>query len=332
MSGPACTVGRVRNLVSDLLDQPSPGGGGYFLNVSDRWGTAGLFYGSENPEVTYAVLNLPAGALREIGHDRALQLLVQLLRLGWRATRLDVALDFLDRTGADLIEAMYAGCEAGQLCGARTHQRIYEVGQQGPTGHALNIGKRGKHGSGRYLRVYDKGLEQRTAELGEWVRAEVELSDACAADAAVAIAEADDPRSVMLGLVLGCVDFREVTGSARLADRPRAQWWADVVQGVDLLRPVAVRARTTVEGYMRWIRTAVAPKVATIAACTGLTVANVVGAMAGEVRASAEHLNDPVVRSVLTEFGMSVESARMCMERWGGYPPVVPPPEIGTVT
>lgn len=290
-----------------------------------------MFYGSENPAVNYAVLNIPAGALREIGPDHALRLMRDLIRLGWRATRLDIALDFHERSGADLISAIHAGCEAEQLCGARTHQLVVEEGQHGPSGYAVNIGKRGKHGSGRYLRVYDKGLEQRSALIGDWVRAEVELSDQCAADAAELLVNSDDPGAAMVGLVLGCVDFREVTGSRRLEDRPRAAWWAKIVDGVELHRPVAVRAKTTATGYMRWIRTAVAPKVATIAACTGLTVANVVGAMAGEVRASAEHLNDPVVRSVLTEFGMSVEVARMCLERWGGYPPVVPPPEIRTV-
>lgn len=314
MSGPACTVAPVRDLVSRYLDKPAPGPGGYFLLQSLKWGTAALFWGSENPAHTHAVLNLPAGSLREIGAAGTLTILRELSKMGWKATRLDIALDFHDGAGRDLIARMHRSCQDGELCGARRYQHIWEMGQDGPTGHGLNIGARGKLGSGRYLRTYDKGLEQRSAGLGDWVRMEVEFSDDCAAQAAVTLAQASKPDRVMVGLVLGTVDFRLVTGDQHVADRPRCEWWQALIAGAALHRPVAVRAKSTAAGYIRWIKTAVVPKAATMAAATGLTLGGLLATISGPVDPNPAHLQDGVVRAILTDLGLPVSHARRALD------------------
>jgi hypothetical protein len=245
-----------------------------------------------------------------------LQTLAAVQRLGWRCTRLDIALDFHEGHGAHLIETMYEACVRGELTGAKRFQIIRDMGQEGPTGHGLNIGGRGKMGSGRYLRTYDKGLEQGDQPMGEWVRMEVEYTGECAHQAGILLAETTDPDTTMSGLVLGTVDFREYTGrkNQNLDERPRVQWWEDLVRSCELARPVAIRSRTTVAGYIRWIRTAVAPKVATLAACTGLGVSTLMVMLAGQMDHDTRHLNDPVVRGLLTDLGVSTHHARAALD------------------
>ena len=124
------------------------------------------------------------------------------------------------------------------------------------TAHGINIGKRGKMGSGRYLRVYDKGLEQKTKQAGEWIRWEVELSDTCAQQFATKFAIEDDAIETAISHALWVVEFRENNGSRMLARRPLASWYEEITQHVRRERVTAIRAKSTVETYARWVKTA----------------------------------------------------------------------------
>jgi DNA relaxase NicK len=229
----------------------------------------------------HIVLELPGSFLAPVpGADRV-ELMRQLRLMGFKPTRLDLAIDWRG-VGIQLIEAMRRACEAGELCGARRWKPHREFSGRRVVGDGVSVGKRGGDGSGRYLRAYDKGLETGTVSEGGWVRVELELADDCAAQAADVLCEAGQWEAAAVELVLGAVDFREVTGDKHLAKRPRAAWWAAVLDGVEGVRVVASRSAAKLQTYAAWLKRAVFRPLQSHADELGMSLREVVCFMVGE--------------------------------------------------
>lgn len=212
------------------------------------------------------------------------RVLRRLVRLGFRCTRVDVALDFRDDEGVGLIGSMLSSCHAGHLCGARTFEEIHRESSGALQGWTVYAGRRGKAGSGRLVRCYDKGLESKTAPAGTWERFEAEFTRDTAHKAAIELVQANDWTDAAAGLALGSIDFRERRGLSRaLARRPRCSWWERVIRAVRLRRVVVTRRTPTLETYALWLRRAVAPMLARIAAETHRTVSSVWAELVGDV-------------------------------------------------
>jgi hypothetical protein len=141
-------------------------------------------------------------------------------------------------------------------------------------GRGVYIGSRGENGSGRFVRVYDKGLESGQAAAGEIIRWELESS----ADVArqiwadfVAVLGNDSSggaTALLAARVVGAVDFR--TPDCRLDRSERSSWWSAFLELVG--RPVLCRARqkvTRLAGHVAWLRRTVVPKIAACAKATG---------------------------------------------------------------
>lgn len=308
LSGPNHALSRVRSTLTKYLGDLTPGKGRFIgLDLGEHIGTAGLFYSSD-PDVKHLVVELPGSALGELEPSRILQLANELMWHGCRATRLDIALDFTNKP--DLIELATTSCDLGELCHARRYTPVRTMSKRELVAHGLNIGARGKNGSGRYLRIYDKGCEQQTGEPGAWVRWEVELSDGVAASSLAEILVSKDPFSTARRIALGVCDFRIATGSRELSRRPRSRWFSDFLGELEGIRFVVARNKPTPTTWARWMQKCVAPKLATLGTATNVGIGGMFDLLAPDVKPDASHLGDGVVRGVLFTLDVPVNLAK----------------------
>lgn len=159
-------------------------------------------------------------ALEESRNQHSAEALVALYGVGFRPSRLDVALDV---KGANLAVIEAIRCvRAGDY---KSRQRKWNV-----TGDATKDSGQTLYGGGqeseKRIRIYDKAAE--TGVEGDWTRVEVVLSDDYAR--AVWAQLCSDPRYETLGalarkLILSVVDF------------PGWQQWQLVMRGADLTLP-----------------------------------------------------------------------------------------------
>ncbi len=277
-SGPRERVGDVEGVLDARFGPAMQGKTGRFrLQASKRWaGGAGVFYDYVGKyAAAHCVVDLPGSFLAPVpGADRV-QLMRVLLAMGFKPTRLDLGIDWRG-VGIELIGAMRTACEGGELCGARRWQPYREFSGRRVLGDGLGIGKRGKDGSGRYVRGYDKGLETGEEPEGRWVRLELELSDDCAAQAAAIICGVGQWEAAAVELVLGAVDFREVTGDKHLAKRPRAGWWAAVLGGMTGARVVASRSASKLGSCVQWLKVGVFAPLRAHAESVGMSLVELV--------------------------------------------------------
>ena len=212
-------------------------------------------------------------------HDR--MALVRQLMVGGRATRFDLAVDAKHGERVGLIDCMLESCFRGELCGARVFEPKDRYRSGELEAYGVNIGRRGKNGSGRYVRCYDKGLETGTEAAGRWERLEVEFTDDCANEVAIAVCSGDFARAAF-ARVCGACSFREVTGQGAIARRPMKEWWADWTSGSLPRETVARRQETTLRSFISWTSSAVLPTLARLADETGERIVDVIARAFGD--------------------------------------------------
>lgn len=219
------------------------------------------------------MLELPGGSLGELAWAEVLELL-RLITPRLRCSRLDLALDYRG-DAVPLIGLARESALRGELCRCRRWKPVDEYLDVERTAYGVNFGKRGKDGSGKYMRWYDKGLEANEEPEGRWVRLEAELSGGVAQAASQQVLESTEPVTVLAGITLACVDFRANTGDAHLERRPRMAWWDEVLASIAVIRITAPRKRKTLESYGAWLNRCVFKGLSDCAILTGMTVQEV---------------------------------------------------------
>ncbi|MEM9347616.1 MAG: replication initiation factor domain-containing protein [Planctomycetota bacterium] len=239
-----------------------------FNNGASIWYTPVAAEGNKGLAV-----DLPGGALGEMLWADVLDLLLTLTN-GLRCSRIDLALDYRG-DNVPLIDLSRQAASSGELCRCRRWKPNDDFSGVERIRHENDFGRRGSNGSGKYMRWYDKGLETGEALEGRWVRLEAELSGKVAAAVSPDIMQADDPLEKLMGIALGCVDFRENTGDAHIERRQRLDWWEQVLSGVEVVRVAAPRKQKTLESYCGWIRRCVVNGIKDMAELAGTTVQDV---------------------------------------------------------
>lgn len=308
LSGPSSQLVKARRILEAAFGPLAPGKGRFpLLDLGEHIGAGGLFCSSE-PRVDHCIVDLPGSLLRELQPAAIHALADALLWLGFKATRCDIALDYTDQP--DLIERATTSAQLGELCHCRRWEPkvVWSGGKL--VGHGVNFGARGKLGSGRYLRIYDKGLEQQTHEPAQWIRWEAEFSGDVAAAVLREVLSSADPVFSMVSLAFGVVDFRTNTGDPNLSRRPRVPWFSDLLGSYQPARFRQERPGSTPAGYTRWVYRCVLPKLRTLAAATDQPLDNLAESLAPPVPPTLDHLTDRVVRGVLTELAIPLDQAR----------------------
>lgn len=240
--GPRARLDAVRALLVAWFGEPERRRGLWFYAWSEAWECkARLVWGSAReergegigPDDTFAV-ELPGGLLTLLG-DEAIERVRDLVAFGLKASRVDIAGDFHLEAGevgtVGLVDTVREACQAGELCLARRHEPRRPMSGRRLIGNSVYIGRRGKLGSGRMVRVYDKGLEQEEgAEPGRWERWEVEFSGECAEKVLQGVCDLPEWWQLGWSFLLGAVDFRRCTGERSLERRSRCDWWSDLVE------------------------------------------------------------------------------------------------------
>lgn len=194
---------RASNLISAKVEQPwqsskLPTEFRSAYRCAMRCGAVQLYFQNRYQHHTCCLV-FPASA----NPTGCLALIAQLLRLGGKVRRMDIAFD--DRRGVLPIDTIRDAWTQGK---AVTHFRrmrtIEDYGRGGNrTAYGVNFGSRS---SSSYLRVYDKSLEQAggTGELAGHVRYELELKN--------------DEAHALMGDIL-CDDPEDVSSSPRVSKR-----------------------------------------------------------------------------------------------------------------
>ncbi|MBO6514260.1 MAG: replication initiation factor domain-containing protein [Phycisphaerales bacterium] len=302
MSGSRYMLEHVLHLTETLFGDTKADKGRFLLDTGYKWAAGGVFLDTKksNP-ANHCVVDLPASLLMEISELQLRQLIYDLHSIGFKTTRIDIACDYHDRPY--LIDDALQSCEAGELCRSRTFQLIETKNNRSTIGRTLTIGKRGKDGSGRCVRIYDKGLETQTLEEGHWIRWETELADSCANDFSMAYAQSKDPIDCAHAHALWAVEFREYNGSRELNRRPLTAWFSDLVDNKTRRRLTATRTKSTVASYTHWMRTSVLPKLKTISAITGNPLVGVIDHVCGQVNPRPDHTQCVKVRTICRSLG-----------------------------
>jgi hypothetical protein len=301
-SGPRAMLFQALPLLQQFFGEAEPGKGRFFKNSGYHFATGGIFYDDNSDSTSKICVELPSTLLGQLQDPAMIQQLSrELYFMGFKAIRADIAIDFFDQP--DLIETVLKSCEEGLLTGSKTFNLMYGKSSGKHTGKTLNIGKRGKEGSGRFLRIYDKGLETKTRKPGDWIRWEAELSDDCSAQFVQAFIDSDDQNKPSIEHAFGVCDFREEP-EKRLSRRPRCAWFTTLLGSITPKRVRARRSTPNIYSKVRWLQTCVAPTLRTIQAVTGRTVDQVLHQITGEVKPKHDKLNDTLVREVCSTFGV----------------------------
>ena len=297
MVGAAADYDRVRAvLVAEFGECASAAPPRQFYSDAEQWPNGVRIQSGHDEPKAFWLVDLPGRVLSAMAPSDGLVLLARLVDAGGRATRLDVAIDAFGEPGqVDLVGAVVQSAERGELSGARrVDPRCVRSGGQ-VVEYGVNLGKRGKDGSGRYIRVYDKGLETGEYAVCTWHRWEVEFRSDAAADVAARLAAwvavrdsdrlpyvGDDAMHELQAVALGAVDFRERTGASRaFARRPRVGWWSRFVESVRLVRIKIKPRHVTFQGYVAYLKQQVAPRLNRLADLVGTSAGQVFDRYAG---------------------------------------------------
>lgn len=226
------------------------------------------------------LINISGDALSRIGLSKAKEVIQWVIDRGGHFTRIDVAVDFHNHTQASLADRMQESYAKGEVCRFRGMQRIVKLKKGVIVGDTLYFGARGKNGSGRFIRVYDKGLKEGTDPVGSWVRFESEFSQDVAQQVAHAVIEADPYQ--LQTIAFDAIEFRQITGDAHRSRRPFCGWWEKLRGEGDFSGFTRRRTASTVSSFCRWCETAVAPSFFKLKEMTGIEVEELFVVMAGE--------------------------------------------------
>jgi DNA relaxase NicK len=274
-------VGSATKMLRELLGGEKHGSGKFFCESSTRYEHgASVHFDHAGGDAEWAVVDLPAKAIEAMGRKSFEFFAREIMMQGGRCTRLDVAIDFVGDKGGgrNLIEDVLSACRAREMCGAKCFALCEGVSYtSGELGKTVYVGKRGKLGSGRFLRVYDKGLETRLLPKGEWTRYEVEFTGDVAAQAAVDLFRAGMDDSCLVAAAFGAFDFRRVTGRRELTLRPRLSWWQAIIGTANLIRWRVRRTMQDAAKWCQWVRRCVGRQLSELAEAIDTDVSTVLG-------------------------------------------------------
>lgn len=202
--------------------------------------------------------------LRLLSGQGRIDMLDHFIGLGMKPTRLDGALDLFGHDHSICVNAEES-CQRGELCLLRRYSPNNEFDANGtPIRRLLKLGARSSAVCGR---IYDKGLEQNAAPLGEWERLEIEWKKDRVLQVAHRLLNAGSNwPDELTGMILGALDFRKRNGRSEMDRRPRAAWWAYLLrlQPASRLSPAA--QEQSFEKWLMWFQSSVGPRLIQLAA------------------------------------------------------------------
>lgn len=246
---PDYSISEYLSLKTDIFNPLDFGMHGY--TDCQVYGMVKVLFSPAKPERGTKII-LSSQALDEVGLD-ALVIISRVLRDGGTFARLDIAMD--DRAGLLDVGRFYAAEMAGLSV---THYK--QVEERKPwnrhacslAGHSVVYGSRS---SARYLRIYDKRLEQINTgkeDPGQWVRVELQANKTAAFSVASELT--DKGMASIPGIIAGAVDFRQTDLTEKNSSRcARLDWWAAFLGSCKPIKTGIKKAIKTVAKKYEWL-------------------------------------------------------------------------------
>lgn len=271
-------------ILQDAFGEPTGQSSGamWFKRATD-W-HPGVSLSSEHKEKIIQI-DVRGERLRAMGTDAAIELMGRFYDLkGVWATRLDGAIDFVGQDREIHAHAL-ASCKGGELCLRRRYADDSEFTSDGePKRRLLKLGKRE---SAICVRIYDKGLETKSAPAGHWERVETEFKEDRAKTLALRLLE--DPKNwheELAGAVVASFDFRLPSDRSELERRGRSAWWAEILRVFDC-RPIKpVPPQSSLESYFEWIWRSVTPRLLQFCSMLDVDLAQLIPVIRAEAKAA----------------------------------------------
>lgn len=207
--------------------------------------------------------SIPSSVLSTI-HQSRVQVLMRALtkKFSFHYSRLDLKAD--DYTKTITPELAYNAYERGCVAGFRSYRWISSGSLKTGVGCTLELGRRGKSGAGKFVRIYNKTVESKGAI--DATRLELELSGERCRQAAGVLVEC--PPELFAQCILCCIsaslDFIERDSSGRRDRATRLPWWSALVDAVEKISLSVSRSPQTIEKMKSWINKQVSPVLATL--------------------------------------------------------------------
>lgn len=206
---------------------------------------------------TDAYLELSGSCLAHCDFATLSSLFIQLRDLGFRPSRLDLALDDFDKSyrPVDAFEAY----SAGNVVGFRGTGNWIQSGPPDQLATTFSLGRRGKSGGGKFLQFYDKFLQSNGER--DCIRAELSLYRDFAQQAFSILADAPVEfwPEIIVGYISGSCDFRDRSCDLKTDRCPRLSFWHNLIGDYEKIKPFRAAVRKSFERAKRWIQKAVAP-------------------------------------------------------------------------
>jgi hypothetical protein len=232
-------------------------------------------------------VDIPGSVMQQLGWREGVDIALTCLGASLHATRVDVAIDPPMESiesgtsfGIDLQHLAEMSYLQGQLVGARICRVQQSYSDGADSGRTVYFGKRGDAGSGRYVRIYDKGVESGQAPSGAWHRFEVEFSGDVATQVGEMLQDnerADRLAQELAGIAFGSIDFRVDNGARTHKERPRVTWWAKFLDDVECEMLTERRSETRLNTFAAWLERCVCPTLLKLGSQTQDSLADVIG-------------------------------------------------------
>lgn len=222
---------------------------------SQMWHFDGVTYlcTPDKPERGIKVV-IPGQAMARLMVDH-LELVRQVLHAGGSIARIDLAFD--DTTGALSPDRIAQALAGGQVI---THMRDFDhrkpvnIKSRKLVGNSAAFGSRS---SSRYVRVYDKRLEQINRHKVEpedlpphWCRIELECHKRAALVSASALVRGG--LSSIPSIIRGVFDLRYVDNE-KVTRRSPVTWWVDLFSGAEIVRTGVRKVVAKIEDKLQWL-------------------------------------------------------------------------------
>lgn len=215
-------------------------------------------------------LDIPGSALDELTAPDLLLLMEGLESFNGKCTRIDVFWDDYSRivTPEDIqIVVDKDDFSMFNIASKNTTRNRTVKKNNGLLYDAVTFGRRGKKGSGKYLRIYDKNLESK----GEFncVRWECEFTQGKAQKVFAALAGVDSNLDVFAtvcgALIGGCVTFvHRIPGKKHIDRLDIYNWWKLITKSLGKLSIRIAKKKNSLTGMLYWQERQVSPSLACI--------------------------------------------------------------------
>jgi len=221
-------------------------------------------------------LVMPATALSSFDEETLFRLHKDFEKeFDFHCSRYDIAFDDYDKIISPSLVAEQA--KLGNVTGYRKFEHRTgkcNIGKPDTSaGETCTFGSRGRNGSGKYLRFYDKEKES-NGEIPAY-RMELEMSKDIARQGFDLVCKSDNINTMVrwLGeLLFGSIDFvdRQLNPTEKNIDRlSRLHWWQKIIAEYGQYKLRNTRKIKTIETAIDWVNTSVAPTLAMISKAIG---------------------------------------------------------------